>query len=56
MATSIRPARPALAARRRLRPLPTRRSWLDRFWDPREMFGLKIALLLCCYLLSAAII
>ncbi|HEY9899651.1 MAG TPA: hypothetical protein V6D00_10760 [Pantanalinema sp.] len=52
MATSIRPPRPALA---RMRPLATRRSWGDRFWDPREMFGLKVTLLLCCYLLSGAL-
>ncbi|MBO9542757.1 hypothetical protein J7643_19390 [bacterium] len=55
MATSIRPHRPVLVAQRRLRPLSHRRSWLERFWDPREMFGFKITLLLGCYLLSAAI-
>lgn len=54
MATSIRPAQ-APRRPRRLRPLPTRRSWLERFWDPREMFGFKVTLLTCCYLLSAAI-
>lgn len=51
MATTIRPIRPAP----RLRPLATRRSWFDRFWDPRELFGFKITLLLCCYLLSASL-
>ncbi|MNY31694.1 hypothetical protein D3C86_1658670 [compost metagenome] len=55
MATSIRPHRRALVAQGRLRSLTHRRSWLDRFWDPREMFGFKLTLLLGCYLLSAAI-
>jgi hypothetical protein len=53
MATSIRPHHPA---RPRLRPLANRRAWRDRFWDPREMFGLKVTLLLCCYLFSAALV
>lgn len=47
-ATRQRPAR-------RLRLLRGRRTWLQRFWQPQELYGLKLTLLLSCFLLAAAI-
>lgn len=35
------------------RVLATRRRWVDRFLQPNDLFGLKVTLLLLCYLLSA---
>lgn len=35
------------------RVLAARRPWVHRFVQPNELFGLKVTLLLLCYLLSA---
>lgn len=58
MAAQLRHPLPAATPRRprpRLRLLRSRRGWWQRFWDPQEMFGLKVTLLLTCFLTAAAL-
>ncbi|HEY9857831.1 MAG TPA: hypothetical protein V6D05_18945 [Stenomitos sp.] len=52
MAIYTFPARP-IPARPQLRVLRSRRTWWTRFMDPRELFGLKVTMLVCCFLLAA---
>lgn len=52
MAIRTFPVRPT-PYRPRLRVLRSRRSWWTRFMDPRELFGLKVTMLVCCFILAA---
>lgn len=55
MAIRTLPARP-LPGRPRLRVLRrVRRTWLARFMDPRELYGFKVTLLACCFMLAAMV-
>lgn len=55
MAIRTLPARP-LPGRPRLRVLRrVRRTWLARFMDPRELYGFKVTLLACCFILAAMV-
>gem|GEM_PF-1752400 len=47
--------RPVPPPRVRLRVLRRRRRWIERFWDPRCLFGLKVTILLSCFLVGAAL-
>lgn len=40
---------------RSFRLLRTRRTWLQRFWDPQSLVGFKVLLLGTCFLLSSLI-
>lgn len=40
---------------RQFRLIRTRRTWLQRFWDPQSLVGLKFLLLGTCFLLSSLI-
>lgn len=55
-AVSTAPQHASLRRPRRLKLLRrARRNWWARFWDPNELFGLKLSLLLCCYVAGSAI-